>query len=278
METQGNKNMHSDHANEYPSALTGSGMAGGHIRRRPMIRNSRLIDGTANTPGSFRARCRAWSRAATSMFLAALLACGVPLLPAPLSAAEKLSWKAGEKGTQGFWHQWPDKIYDGPIAFALKEVNSIPDGFTFRAYNVYADCAYKATRVSSRPNHTKPGDLDATRPMLFSRAFPLDKLPRMTLKGQQFHLPAEISAVGEDGSAFTAVFPFAGEDVTCKVQRTEYKVTKKPRPTSATCVTGRTFAKPSTSTRPSRTNLRHWSSRSTAAVGGRSTRACCRST
>ena len=72
--------------------------------------------------------------------------------------------------------------------------------------------------------------MDATKQMLFSRAFSMNKLPKMTLKGQQFHLPAEISGVKEDGSAFTAVFTFAGEDVTCKVERTEYKVTKDPMP------------------------------------------------
>jgi len=165
------------------------------------------------------------------MFRVALLVYGILfLLPASLSAGEKLSWRIGDKGTQGFWHQWPDKIYDGRIGFTAKEIDPIPDGFTFRAYNVYADCAYRATRVSSRPNDIKPGDMDATKSMLFSRAFPMDKLPRMTLKGQQFHLPAEISDVKEDGSAFTAVFTFAGEDVTCKVERTQYKVTKDPLP------------------------------------------------
>jgi hypothetical protein len=66
--------------------------------------------------------------------------------------------------------------------------------------------------------------------MLSSREFPLDKPPRMTAKGQQFHLPAEISGVNEEGSLFTAVFTFAGEDVTCKVERTEYRVTKNPLP------------------------------------------------
>ena len=161
----------------------------------------------------------------------ALLVYGVLFLfPASLAAGEQLSWKADDKGTQGFWHQWPDKIYDGAIHFTAKEVAAIPDGFTFQPYNVYADCAYAATRVSSRPNDSRPGDMDATKSMLFSRAFPMIRLPRMTLKGQQFHLPTEISAVAEDGSAFTAVFTFAGEDVTCKVERTLYKVTKNPVP------------------------------------------------
>ena len=93
------------------------------------------------------------SESSTSKSRSISLACGLLLLlPAALSAGEKLSWKAGDKGSQGFWHQWPDKIYDGPIGFTAKEVESTPDGFTFRAYNVYADCAYKATRVCSHPN------------------------------------------------------------------------------------------------------------------------------
>ena len=45
----------------------------------------------------------------------------------------------------------------------------------------------------------------------------------MAVKGQPFHLPAEISDVKEGGRTFTAVFTFAGEDVTCKVERTDYK-------------------------------------------------------
>jgi hypothetical protein len=167
----------------------------------------------------------------TLLFLAALLVCGLtPFLPPTLWAGEKLSWKPGDKGTQGFWHEWPDKIYDGPIHFTAMEVGTIPDGFTFRVYNVYADCAYKATRVSSSKNNAKPSAPDATKQMLNSRDFPMDSLPKMTVKGQQFHLPAEISLVKEDGSAFTAVFNFAGEDVTCSMERTEYTVTKKPVP------------------------------------------------
>jgi hypothetical protein len=168
---------------------------------------------------------------AFALFRGVLLGCGIALLlSTAVFAKEKLVWKATDKGTQGFWHEWPDKIYAGPIGFTAKEVDSTPDGFTFGLYNVYAECAYRATRISSRPNDNKPGDTDAAKPMLFSRAFRMDKLPKMTLKGQQFHLPAEISAVNEDGSEFTGVFTFAGEDVTCKVQRTQYKVTKNPLP------------------------------------------------
>jgi hypothetical protein len=159
------------------------------------------------------------------------LACSILfLLASSVFAGDKLLWKAGDKGTQGFWHQWPDKIYDGPIGFTAKEVESTADGFQFRTYNVYAECEYKATRVSSRPNRLSSGDMNASKPMLFSRAFPMNKLPRMTVKGQQFHLPGDISAVNQDGSQFTAVFTFAGEDVTCKVRRTQYKVTKDPLP------------------------------------------------
>lgn len=77
-------------------------------------------------------------------------------LPASLSAGEKLSWKAGDKGTQGFWHQWPDKIYAGPIGFTCKDVESTADGFTFRAYNVYADCAY--LEFPGSPLDPKPGE------------------------------------------------------------------------------------------------------------------------
>ena len=60
-----------------------------------------------------------------TMFRAVLLGCGILLLPASLSAGEKLVWKAGDKGSQGFWHQWPDKIYDGPIGFTAKEVDAL---------------------------------------------------------------------------------------------------------------------------------------------------------
>jgi len=150
--------------------------------------------------------------------------------PAAQNTGEKLAWKAGEKGAQGFWHQWPDKIYDGAIHFTAKEVAPTPEGFTFRPNNVYAECAYKATRLSSAPNKNIPGDLDATKQMLFANTFPMDKLPEMKTKGQQFHLDAEISGIKEDGGAFTAVFHFANEDVTCKVERTEYKVTATPVP------------------------------------------------
>lgn len=166
---------------------------------------------------------------------ALVLGCGLLFfLPTAPLAGEKLAWKAGDKGVQGFWHQWPDRIYDGAITFTAKEIDPLPEGFTFPAYNVYADCAYKATRVSSRPKDNQrwigPADRDPTKPMLSSQAFPLGRLPKMTLKGQQFHLPAEISEVREDGGKFTAVFTFAGEEVTCKVERTEYKVTKNPVP------------------------------------------------
>ena len=152
------------------------------------------------------------------------------LASASPAAAEKLSWKPGEKGAQGFWHEWPEKLYDGTINFTLKEIDTLQDGFSFRTYNVYADCVYKATRVSSAANTLKPGNLDATKQMLFAREFPIDQLPKMTVKNQQFHLPAEISDVREDGRTFNAVFYFAGEDVTCKVERTEYKITKDPLP------------------------------------------------
>ena len=152
------------------------------------------------------------------------------LLQNPLSAGEKLSWAPGEKGSQGFWHEWPDKIYDGPLHFTAKEIESTPGGFTFRTYNVYAECAYKATRVSGNPNTNKPGNLDATNRMLSAKAFPMDKLPKLTVKDQQFHLDATVSGVSADGGAFTAVFVFAGEDVTCKVERTEFKITKNPEP------------------------------------------------
>jgi len=150
--------------------------------------------------------------------------------PAAPKAGAKLAWKAGEKGEQIFGQEWPENIYAGPIHITAKEVASIPEGFTFRPNNGFAECAYKATRISSVPNKYKPGDLDATKPLIGSNAFPMDKLPQMTVKGQQFQLDAEISGVQPEGVVFTGVFHFANEDVTCKVERTEYKVTLNPAP------------------------------------------------
>ena len=201
-----------------------------HVDHRNDLSNSYHLAGAPMTSGSVKHRRSATRRIAAHL-RALLLACSVLfLLATSVLAGQKLSWKAVDKGTQGFWHQWPDNIYDGPIGFTAKEVEQTQDGFKFRPYNVYAECEYKATRVSSRPNRLTAGDMDATKPMLFSRAFLMGKLPRMTLKGQQFHLPAEISEVNRDGSELTAVFTFAGEDVTCKVQQTQYKVTKDPLP------------------------------------------------
>ena len=202
-----------------------------HTDHKNDFSNSYLHADARMVPGSVRDRRLAARRVTAAVFRAALPACSILFLLAPsVFAGQELSWKAVDKGAQGFWHQWPDNIYDGPIGFTAKEVKSTPDGFKFRPYNVYAECEYKATRVSSRPNRLTAGDADATKPMLFSRTFPMDKLPRMTVNGQQFHLPGEISAVKQDGSEFMAVFTFAGEDVTCKVQRTQYKVTKDPLP------------------------------------------------
>ena len=201
-----------------------------HTDHKNDFSNSYQLAAARMAPGSVRDRLAA-SRVAAAVFHAALLMCSILFLLAPsVFAGQPLSWKAADKGTQGFWHQWPDKIYDGAIGFTAKEVEQTSDGFSFRPYNVYAECQYKATRVSSRPNRHAVGDADATKPMLMSRAFSMDKLPRMTAKGQQFHLPAEISGVKQDGSEFTAVFTFAGEDVTCKVQRAQYKVTRDPLP------------------------------------------------
>ena len=96
-----------------------------------------------------------------------------------VSAGEKLAWKAGDKGTQGFWHEWPDKIYDGPIGFTLKEIGSTPDGFTFRAYNVYADCATRR-RGCRRAERHPAGRHGRHAADAFRAGVPHDKLPKMT--------------------------------------------------------------------------------------------------
>lgn len=166
---------------------------------------------------------------------------GVVAEPTQVSSASdtwtgaKLSWPGSESITaasssESFCDQWPDRIYAGKMKFSAKEVASTPEGFTFRPDNDYGNVAFKATRISSVANKTKPGDGNATMLSLDARAFPLDKLPKMTGEKQRLSLGADISDVREGGAAFTAAFAFAGEDVTCKVERTEYKVTINPVP------------------------------------------------
>lgn len=146
-----------------------------------------------------------------------------------------LSWPgsscaASATSAATFKDQWPDKIFAGRMEFSATEISLTAEGFTFRPCNDYANVAFKATRVSSRPNNNKPGDGDATKQYLDAQAFSMDKLPKMTGEKQRLKLCAEISEVKEEGAAFTAVFTFACEDVTCKVERTEYKVTHNPVP------------------------------------------------
>lgn len=142
----------------------------------------------------------------------------------------KLEWKPGVAGDQSFWHQWPDKIYAGREHFTAREISQSPGGFVFKPYNVFAQCTYEATKLSSQPNSNKAGNGDSTQRMLFAAGFPADKLPVLSVKDQQFHMDCTMQDVSADGSEFTGTFVFAGEDVTCKVRRTEFKITQNPVP------------------------------------------------
>lgn len=141
---------------------------------------------------------------------------------------EFLTWSPGEQGIQTFRDDWPDKIYAGPVEFRIKAIESVKDGFTFKPESYFASCAYKAVKVSSKPNGLKPGKPDLTSRGLESKDFHIDQLPKMTVAEQELRLPAVISDVKNEGAAFTAVFSFAEEDVTCTVERTEYQITFSP--------------------------------------------------
>jgi acetyl esterase/lipase len=145
------------------------------------------------------------------------------------SAEEKPVWTAGENGSQGFWHCWPDKLYADEIRFPCHSIADTENGFTFSPYNVFTHVGYRAVIEERATNDNKPGSMDATRKMQFSRAWPLGKLPKLGLN-QQFHLQARIWDLNEDASTFMGEFVFAGETVTCRVDRTEYEITIDPVP------------------------------------------------
>ena len=46
-------------------------------------------------------------------------------------AGETPVWTAGEKGSQGFWHCWPDKLYADEIRFPCHSIADTEDRFTF---------------------------------------------------------------------------------------------------------------------------------------------------
>jgi len=144
-------------------------------------------------------------------------------------AGETPVWTAGEKGSQGFWHCWPDKLYADEIRFPCHSITETKSGFTFSPYNVFTDVRYGAVIERRTSNEHKPGSIDATRRMQFSRAWPLGKLPELG-QNQQFHLQSRIWDVNEDASSFMAEFVFANETVTCHVNRTRYEVTIDPVP------------------------------------------------
>ena len=149
--------------------------------------------------------------------------------PAPYeSRRELVTWSPGEQGIQTFRDDWPDKIYAGPLEFRITDIESVKDGFTFKPESYFATCAYKAVKVSSKPNNLKPGKVDLTSRGLESKDFHIDQLPKMTVAGQELRLPTVISDVKNEGASFTAVFSFAEEDVTCNVERTDYQITFHP--------------------------------------------------
>ena len=148
----------------------------------------------------------------------------------PESRRELVTWSPGERGIQTFRDDWPDKIHAGPLEFRIKEIESVKDGFTFKPESYFASCAYKAVKVSSKPNSLKPGKVDLKSRGLESKDFHTDQLPKMTVAGQELRLPAVISDVRNEGASFTAVFSFAEEDVTCNVDRTAYQTTVNPMP------------------------------------------------
>ena len=144
-------------------------------------------------------------------------------------ADEKPVWTAGEKGELGFWHCWPDKLYAADVRFPCHAIADTDDGFTFSPYNVFTRVSYRAVIQSRTANDHKPGNTDATGRMLFSQAWPLGKLPELK-KDRQFHLYSRIWDVNDDAGSFMAEFVFAGETVTCRVQRTQYEITIDPVP------------------------------------------------
>jgi|GEM_PF-1349699 len=141
------------------------------------------------------------------------------------SRRDLVTWTPGELGIQTFRDDWPDKIYAGPAEFRALEIEPVKDGFTFKPESYFATCAYKAVKISSTPNNLKPGKPDLANRFLESKDFHVDQLPRLTGSGQTLRMPAVISDVKNGGAAFTAVFSFAEEDVTCKVERTDYQIT-----------------------------------------------------
>ena len=115
--------------------------------------------------------------------------------------------------------------------FTCREIAPAPDGFTFKPYNVYGDCTYTATRLSSTPNDRKPRRRDLSKDRMLSAGdFEPDKLPTMAMKGQQFHMPADVLEVNDDASRMKAKITFAGEDGVYDIRRTQYTVLAKPVP------------------------------------------------
>ena len=174
-----------------------------------------VILGIAGLAGQFNATCHA-----------------TDAIQAPYESRHELvTWSPGEQGIQTFRDDWPDKIYAGPVDFRVKEIEPVKDGFTFKPESYFATCAYKATKISSKPNNLKPApNVDLKSRALESKDFHMDQLPKMTVAGQELLLPAVISDIRNEGATFTAVFSFAEEDVTCKVERTEYQTTINPMP------------------------------------------------
>lgn len=104
-----------------------------HTCHKTELSHSYHLAGAPMAPGSARSRRLAARRAIAAVFGTQLLVCAILVLVTPSAfGGEKLSWKAVDKGTQGFWHQWPNRIYNGPIGFTAKEVESTPDGLQLK--------------------------------------------------------------------------------------------------------------------------------------------------
>ncbi len=145
------------------------------------------------------------------------------------AAVETPQWKAGDRGSLGFWHCWPDKLYETEIRFPCYAVANTEKGFTFSPYNVFAKVSYLAVIEKREPNENESGPREASQKMSFSHQWPLQTLPEVP-KGGQFHLRGRIWDVHDDASEFMGEFEFAGETVTCRVKRTQWEVTINPVP------------------------------------------------
>jgi len=124
-------------------------------------------------------------------------------------------------GTQNCWFVPPEETQLGKISIGSREAPLIDaQSITMTPHCVWGRYVYKFTRLESKPNDLPiPAEVPNWPHISSSRISFTDARKA----GNRLLLNGEITKIEPDRKSFVGVFPFAGEDITFKIDITEAK-------------------------------------------------------